>query len=301
MNDFTTFRRRLRLKGKLVLETSLRLGAGRTDELSGAEIAVVKDELRRPYIPGSSFKGALRAHIERLVRAALPGRRGACNPVSEDERCITREEMARWREEARQESTNTGEPADAILHRRVLGQSCLVCRLFGSPWLAGKVQVRDLMLANPERWLERRYELRHGIGIDRDSETVGSGLLFSYEAVPAGTAFEWEIVVENPDIYEYRVDGSERKAPEEGMLLLALREMKEGRIRLGGARSRGLGWMRLTFGEAELVDATDRAAFVDYLVTGQPTKMLDEKALMELAADFGRYLGYLATTAGKEV
>ena len=54
-------------------------------------------------------------------------------------------------------------------------------------------------------------------------------------------------------------------------------------------------------GDAELVDATDRSAFVNYLVTGRPTKVLDEAALMELAADFGRYLGYLATKVSKEV
>jgi CRISPR-associated RAMP protein (TIGR02581 family) len=303
MVDLLTFQRRLRLKGQLILKTPLRLGAGHSDELSGTDIAVVKDDLRRPYIPGSSFKGALRAHIERLVRVVVPGAEGACNPVSEDERCVKKEQMADWREKADRQSKEIGQSADAILHRLVWKHSCLVCRLFGSPWLAGKVQVRDLTLAEPKRWMERRYNLRHGIGIDRDSETVGQGLLFSYETVPADTVFEWEIVVENPTDYPYGngESGEEKEAPEDGMLLLALREVQEGRVKLGGARSRGLGWVKtLTFDEAELVDAADRAAFVEYLVTGEPTRALDEETLMARAAAFGRYLGHRATQASEK-
>lgn len=327
MTDLLTFQRRLRLRGLLMLKTPLRLGAGRSDDLSGADIAVVKDDLRRPYIPGSSFKGALRAHIERLVRVAVPGRQGACNPVIEHLRCVpprktvdpdtgeeilgmedlrqwAEDEAKRLREEARKRGKECTIYADQLLYDAVLKQSCLVCKLFGSPWLAGKVQVRDLTLADPERWMERRYNLRHGIGIDRDSETVGQGLLFSYETVPADTIFEWEIVVENPTDYSYRNGESEeeKEAPEDGMLLLALREVREGRMKLGGARSRGLGWVKtLTFDEAELVDAADRAAFVEYLVTGEPTRALDEGELMARAAAFGRYLGHRATQAEKEV
>jgi CRISPR-associated RAMP protein (TIGR02581 family) len=326
MNDLTTFRRRLRLKGQLVLETPLRLGSGQSGELSGADIAVVKDELGRPYIPGSSFKGALRAHIERLVRVAVPGRQGACNPVIDDLRCVPprkttdsdtgreilgmqelRQQAEDQAKKAKKQARERGEKctihADQLLYNAVWNQSCLICRLFGSPWLAGKVQVRDLTLVDPEHWLERRYQVRHGIGIDRDSETVASGLLFSYEAVPAGMAFEWKIVVENPGIYEYDVPNEGRKqVHEEGMLMLALREAQNGHVRLGGARSRGLGWIKeLTLAEAELVDADDPVAFAAYLATGRPTHTLDEEAQMALAADFGRYLGHLASTTGEEV
>jgi len=91
MSDFNLFKNRLRLTGTLELETALRVGYGTTDGLSSADISVVKDNLCRPYIPGSSFKGVLRAHIERIIRQVEPKFGygfGACNPLRDDERCI---------------------------------------------------------------------------------------------------------------------------------------------------------------------------------------------------------------------
>src|SRR5690348_1667983 len=89
--DFRTFRRRLTLVGTLRLETPLRIGTGQADELNGADIAVMKDAQRRPFIPGSSFKGALRSHTERLLRALCPNtdmRESACDPLTDSGRCI---------------------------------------------------------------------------------------------------------------------------------------------------------------------------------------------------------------------
>ncbi len=274
MSDFDTFRRRLRLTGRLRLETALRLGSGLTDELSSTDIAVVKDTQRRPYIPGSSFKGALRAHVERLVRLVepeppLPGHgRGACNPVDRHEWCITAEHMDTLRDDP--------DTLDDEVYRR----SCRICQVFGSPWLASRVLVKDLCLAEPELWFDRRYQVRHGVGIDRDSETAAHNILYDYEAVPAGTEFEWEIVVENA--HQERV--------EDGLVIWGLREFANGRVRLGGGRSRGLGWVTLLFDEqAEEVDATNRQALLAYLTTGQG-QPLSRDAMLERAATFARKL-----------
>ena len=252
MSDFHVLSYRLRLTGRLRLETALRVGSGLTDEISGTDIAVIKDEQRRPYIPGSSFKGALRAHIERLVRLIEPGTpgngRGACNPVNRHEWCITSEQMDILRQNPE------------TLDDQVYQLSCRVCRAFGSPWLASRVLVKDLLLAEPELWFERRYQVRHGVGIDRDSETAARNILYDYEVVPAGTEFKWEIVIENTD----------RQEVQDGLVIWGLREFANGRVQLGGGRSRGLGWVTLIFDDlAEEVDAGDRAALLQYLQTGK--------------------------------
>ena len=58
----------LRLIGKLILEgelhcvTGLHVGAGKGSlEIGGADNPVVKDSTGRPYIPGSSLRGRIRA------------------------------------------------------------------------------------------------------------------------------------------------------------------------------------------------------------------------------------------------
>ena len=52
---------------------------------------------------------------------------------------------------------------------------------------------------------------------------------------------------------------------EEPLLFLGLREIIKGHVPLGGARSRGLGRVSLTVGEAILVDGEDRMVLLAYL------------------------------------
>jgi CRISPR-associated protein Csm3 len=61
----------LRLIGKLILdgelhcETGLHIGAGKGSlEIGGADNPVIKDSFGRPYVPGSSLRGRLRALLE---------------------------------------------------------------------------------------------------------------------------------------------------------------------------------------------------------------------------------------------
>jgi CRISPR-associated protein Csm3 len=69
----------LKLIGKLILvgelhcETGLHIGAGKGAlEIGGADNPVVKDSLGRPYIPGSSMRGKLRALLEQSSGLAVP-------------------------------------------------------------------------------------------------------------------------------------------------------------------------------------------------------------------------------------
>ena len=263
---FDTFSNRLVIEGWLVACTALRVGTGRTTEPVGTDLPVIRDALGHPFIPGSSFKGALRARVESFVRAVVPGNRfGACVPTSEDERCILRGEhrtdpekryadrdpigigdlqkMAerkerKAREAARKSGRSNYKRADEFLAEGVWANACLVCRTFGSPWLASHVQVRDLPV-DSDLWFDQ-FQVRNGVAIDRDTETAGSGLLYDYEVVPADTRFDCRIVAENVEPWQL------------GMLWLGLQPFVTGQAAVGGFRSRGLGQVQFAEGGPKL-------------------------------------------------
>ncbi len=281
-HDFTRFTSRLRLVGTLRLVTSLRIGAGRGDNLkAGTDISVVKDATGTPYIPGSSFKGALRAQAEALLRtldesyACLcvterPEENTGC-PTTRDTKLLRRQ-IERLQKQIQEREI----PADSI-ERFYLEQSCRACQVFGSPWLASKVLVRDLTVVGT--WLGR-YQYRDGVAIDRDTETASEGKLYNFEVVPAGTEFEVEIILENA------------ATAEQGLVLLGLRAFEQEQALLGGARSRGLGRVKLTWNWADCyeVDDTDKAALLDYLIGGR-VKALEPKAAEAKIAAFRQSVG----------
>jgi len=208
---FDRFDNRVTLRGTLVTQTALRIGAGRATSVTGTDLPVVRDTLGKPYIPGSSFKGALRAYVESLVRSVNPSRKAACNPVKKEEWCL--------------------ESVESMTDDKVVTGTCLVCNVFGSPWLASKVSIRDLQVGE-EIWFGQ-FEVRNGVAIDRDTETAADKKLYDFEVVPAGTRFDCEIVIENASDWEL------------GLVMLGLRPFERGEAALGGGRSRGLGVVKI--------------------------------------------------------
>jgi CRISPR/Cas system CSM-associated protein Csm3 (group 7 of RAMP superfamily) len=95
--------------------------------------------------------------------------------------------------------------------------------VFGSPWLASRVRFTDLPLLTEGA----EPELRDSVAIDREKESVANK--YDFEAMPAGVRFKLEIVAENLDDHEL------------GLLLLGVRELERGNIRIGGFKGRGLG------------------------------------------------------------
>jgi CRISPR-associated RAMP protein (TIGR02581 family) len=233
---FDTFQSRLTVDGYLVADSALRVGTGRAAEISGAELPVIRDHRDRPFIPGSSFKGTLRSYLEAVVRglASEDANLGhlACDPTDEKGMCLDADRMGALKE-------NMDDDAD--LTDTLIGELCLTCRTFGSPWLASPVRVRDLPVVSDE-WFGQ-FDVRNGVAIDRDKGTVAEGP-YDYEVIPAGTRFELHIEAENLDDWQ------------RGLLWLGLRALKEGQVALGGFTSRGLGWVRLEAAKVFLVDGT---------------------------------------------
>lgn len=225
---FDIFKSRLELSGILTTVTALRISQGRSTEPIGSDLPVVKDSLGRPLLPGSSFKGALRSRLESFLR-------GINTQLAIDPSELVGSAKMRWLKEQKDRYQD-----DAALTEALLQQTDLASRVFGSPWAAGKFQVRDLTVL-PDAWFGQ-YQERDGVSIDRDTETASDGKLYDFQVVPAGTPFEFKAVIENAEDWEL------------GLLMIGFHQFETQQIPLGGGRSRGLGVVQLEISDAWWVD-----------------------------------------------
>lgn len=177
------------------------------------------------YLPGSSLKGVIRAHCERLARTVQPERvaadlsecRLSCDPLDDKLSC-----WHKWEEEKKRRKQESAPSAQEIYR-----ESCFVCRLFGNTSLASRLRVTD---AYPNDLDEVKTEERNGVAIDRVFGSVAHGP-FQYEVAVQGT-FVCRLHVRNFTIAQL------------GLMALALRDLEMQRVGVGFAKSRGLGRVR---------------------------------------------------------
>ncbi len=210
--------REILFKFKIVNKEPLRIGSGREAKISSpVDLPVLKilvNGVERPYIPGSSLKGILRSFMDIFVRShngwTCPGAgRGIC-----------------------MEALRKQYGMDNLIKQGSYGELtlilwnglCLSCKVFGSGGYRSKVYVYDAL---PEE--EPRIGVKPGIAIDRRTGAAARGALYQVEYVEPGAVFNSGIRV--VDIPNYAL----------GIICLALNELNEGRLKLGGFKTRGFG------------------------------------------------------------
>jgi CRISPR-associated protein Csm3 len=274
--DRSILRARYFFAGTLVMDTALHIGGGR-ESSTVTDGPIVRDSIGRPLIPGSSFKGAFRAGVERLL-PNLPGFR-TCQLADGYTECLSTnddlsKDYVRISEAAgRGIALGVGDSQIARDEKELLrrlnrelwiGQElseqhlldllaeylCDTCKTFGSLHLASVARFHDLPVKEP--WAETT-QIRDGVGIDRDSERAIDQIKFDFEVVPAQTAFEFRLTVENPTSHDL------------GLIAMGLQEFTQGMIPLGGIRSRGLGRCHLQDVSVATLNFTDPAALRRYL------------------------------------
>lgn len=171
---------------------------------------------RSVYIPGSSLKGVMRSHAERL----LLSEEVKITPTFSDSRAFDQKT-----------------PGD----RAYAGTSPLG-RTFGTLHLKGHTAVSDLLpgrfdedSAERERQiaLANAVEQRNGVAIDRLLGSAAGKALFDQELVVQGR-FDGHVVLRNVQLYQL------------ALLLLVLRDLDEGYVQLGSGTTRGNGWVGAT-------------------------------------------------------
>jgi CRISPR-associated RAMP protein (TIGR02581 family) len=213
--------------GTLVLDTALHIGSGGGGTSQGGardvDATVIRDAAGRPYIPGSSLRGALRAalgqygpmlglkeirddaDIDDAVTSALPG------PPSP--------------------------PPDEKALQSILADVLTSAERFvGTVHWESPLKIPDLYLAEGAAAL---VDVRDGVGIDRDTGAARDGAKYDFEVLTRDHTFAFHATLEIRDVPDDLATEWRR------LMALALRLLELGEIRLGGNQARGIGRVHL--------------------------------------------------------
>lgn len=176
-----------------------------------AFVTVLRNGDWEVYLPGSSLKGVLRSHAERIARTFTP--EAACDPFAEKGdamscgRIFNKE--SKWK--------------NKVVYRN----SCLICKLFGSTGFAGRLATTDAYAVGEPPQPQRR----DGVGIDRFTGGAAYGAKFELEVITEGT-FATTLHLRNFELWQLALVG------------FLLQDLKDSLIRIGMGKSRGLGKVR---------------------------------------------------------
>lgn len=214
------------------------------------------------YIPGSSLRGVLRTTAVHVVSRWQPEWAVASDPFTNH--------AQQWVDTRREQSIPTT-PADIY---RGAGP---VDRCFGISAMKGHWSIID---AQPARNTTPMETTRPGLGIDRETGAVHSGLTFSFKPLITGV-FETTLTLVNYELWQL------------GLLAHVLAQLDSGETRLGYGRRRGFGRVRIGipsmsfrwYGNSPAVDA-------DGLVAIPPLASLAHAA--GISDDYGWHDGGLS-------
>jgi len=174
---------------------------------------------RSIYLPGSSLKGAIRAHAERIVRTVGSEK---SNPDK-----LTH----LWANDPLID--NYDYLKDIKSGSTIYQLSSFTDQMFGNTSIASRVRIED---AYPETSKPLKIEERNGVAIDRVFGSVAVGP-FNYQVCTAGE-FRTKIHLKNFTLAQL------------GLIGLVLRDLDDGWFGLGFAKSRGLGNVSVKLNQA---------------------------------------------------
>ncbi|GIW83324.1 MAG: hypothetical protein KatS3mg105_5131 [Gemmatales bacterium] len=174
---------------------------------------------REYYFPGSSLKGVLRSHLERIARTLKPA--SVCIPYYDRRRDI----KVPVDSERNSDGCSYRARGDNDSSSESYADSCAACRMFGSLKFGGRFSIGD---AYPVPGHSPTLEQRNGVGIDRFTGGTVSGVLFDLQALTGGK-FRTHVRVLNFELWQLAA------------LNILLLDLQDELISVGSGRSRGLG------------------------------------------------------------
>ncbi len=178
------------------------------------------------FIPGSSLKGVVRSHAERLVRSQVPF--AACDPLQRAGRVPTGMRASCSRGGPQGRTRNTHKQSGEEAYRSL----CYTCRIFGSTAVASRVLLSDLM---PDETVRPIMGQRKSVAIDRITGGVVAG---------AGP-FEMEVVEDA--VFHGHLTMTNFTIGQLGLLGGTLLDISDGLVPIGFGKSKGFGRVTLQF------------------------------------------------------
>lgn len=255
--DFSTFKNKYILTGKIVVLNALHIGSGKeTDDRDAPFISL--DDDKKFYIPGSTFRGYLSTKLERFLDSGN-GFKIKNNGEELNEADVklifgyTNLDKLETKindkdnEEDRKLKENNRKIQDRII-RKLNAKN-----LDEVKSLAGRIHISDMPVLK-----DVKYVTRDGIKIDRNTGATEKRAKFDYDVVPAGTEFDLNIELEN--IEDYQLD----------LIGLALNDiLKDNGDLFGGKTSRGIGKCRLKDLRMKYVTSDDKEKLKKYIFEGK--------------------------------
>jgi len=237
--------KRYRFTGKLEFTDPVHVGSGFGDNLTDSTVVRAGNT---PVIPGSSIRGAFRARVERIYGALRPQK--CCGLYDRDDsfRCAT--VNMKLREELEKMTKAANPPTPQQWLSKLDDMLCDVCKLFGCGALwSSKIAFTE---AKPIGASSKR-EVRHGVGISRQTGAAAENIKFDQEVLSAGTSFDFEAILENAT------------ATDLSLVALGIDQLERGEIAFGGKTGVGFGRCKLVDGKVFFVNFADRHSVVQYL------------------------------------
>lgn len=200
----------------------IKSGYATVDGTDMVPVSTFKDGNSVYYFPGTSLKGGLRSHLERIARTLQSG--SVCIPYYDPKRKITIPVATE------KNSHGCGYRTSGNTSSKAYADSCAACRLFGSLKFGGRFSIGD---AYPLSDHKPSLELRNGVGIDRFTGGTVPRVLFDLQVLVGGK-FEANLRLINFELWQLAA------------LNLLLLDMTDEMITIGSGRSRGLGRVKIT-------------------------------------------------------
>ena len=158
-------------------------------------VTFIQDE-KTYFLPGTSLKGVLRSHLERIARTLKPA--SVCTPYLS----FKQKEKTSVPVASEQESYGCGYRKHPNKSQdsssEAYSDSCAACRLFGSLKFGGRFSIGD---AYPMAGHVPQLETRNGVGIDRFTGGAVSGALFDLQVLVGGI-FQTKIRLVNYELWQ---------------------------------------------------------------------------------------------------
>jgi len=199
----------------------IHVGVGKeTSSVSAVDMPIVVDGNRVPVVPGSSIRGALRAHVTRLLSSLDESTLKSLFGTKKIE--ATEDDIRKFLE-----AESIDEKMDIFCE-----SFGVVAKLFGVSGYASPLRLTDATLIGEKTKPIERTHVR----IDNDLDRAVEGGLFDVEAVPENRKFKFKIIFDE-------LSNPVMKDANKVFYKVLLKSIGDGGLEmfLGGMKSRGYG------------------------------------------------------------